>query len=237
MIVVECPRERTYAIHETLAAALADSNDLIITSGGVSVGDFDLVKNILKAEGQIDFWQVNMRPWRPLAFGWLHNIPLPGLPDNPIAVFTGMSLFGRAILSAMQRRNPAPILYEAIREAPIRNGSKRRKKLRGTATLRRTKLTVHEIGGQLPTQLSPLAHGNCLIVAMEDRTLYEAGESIQIVLLEPGLLAPFLKCEDRGMDPGDKTQTPIGGIQADDTGADVVQTHGPSNNGLAKGAS
>src|SRR5262249_2390919 len=59
--------------------------DLILSSGGVSVGDYDLVKQILAEQGNIEFWRVRMRPGKPLAFGWLGATPLLGLPGNPVS--------------------------------------------------------------------------------------------------------------------------------------------------------
>ena len=72
----------------------AKQYDLIITSGGVSVGDFDLVKDIMAEKGQINFWRINMRPGKPVAFGHIDGIPLLGLPGNPVSSAVNIELFG-----------------------------------------------------------------------------------------------------------------------------------------------
>jgi molybdopterin molybdotransferase len=176
-------RDEAAAHRAALDRALASAPDLILTSGGVAQGDFDLVKDILQAAGEMDFWQVRMRPGKPLAFGHVAGVPLLGLAGNPVAAFVGATIFARAVLLALQGRDPQPALHEAVCGAAIRNGSGRRNFLRGHATLEGTRLVVRPSAGQLPTQLAPLAHGNCLIVAHEDHPLYALGETIPIILL------------------------------------------------------
>ena len=76
--------------------------DLIITSGGVSVGDFDLVKNIMSEQGAINFWRINMRPGKPVAFGHIGKVPLLGLPGNPVSATVTFELFGRPVIRKMR---------------------------------------------------------------------------------------------------------------------------------------
>jgi molybdopterin molybdotransferase len=159
-----------------------------VTSGGVSVGDFDVVKDALSVAGEIAFWQVRMRPGKPLAFGRVAGVPLLGLPGNPVAAFVGFTLFGRAILRRMQGLDPMPTLHDAICAEPVRNGSGRRNYLRGIATLHGAELRVRLASGQLPTQLTPLTASNCLIVAHEDVMLYPAGATVPVMLLDAGLV-------------------------------------------------
>ena len=75
--------------------------DLIITKGYVSVGDFDLVKNIMAEQGQINFWRINMRPGKPVAFGHIHGVPLLGLPGNPVSAAVTFELFSRPVIRKM----------------------------------------------------------------------------------------------------------------------------------------
>lgn len=178
-------------LRAALAAVLEAHPDLIVTTGGVAVGDFDLVKRVLAEVGTIDFWQVRMRPGRPLAFGRMHNVPLLGLPGNVVAAFVGFQVFGRALLAALQGLPSDPVLYDAICAEPIRNGSDRRNFLRGIAIQAGAQIVVRQAGGQGPNHLSTLAHSNCLIVASEDIPLNEVGATVKILLLEPGLAPPF----------------------------------------------
>ncbi len=78
-----------------------DPPDLFITSGGVSVGDYDVVKDILQSDGEIDVWQVRMKPGKPLAFGRLAGTPLLGLPGNPVAALVSFEQFGRPAIRRM----------------------------------------------------------------------------------------------------------------------------------------
>ena len=73
----------------------ASDVDLIVTSGGVSLGDYDLVKDVLKSEGEVAIWQVRMKPGKPLAFGHIGPTPLLGLPGNPVAAAVSFIIFGQ----------------------------------------------------------------------------------------------------------------------------------------------
>jgi len=95
-------RDREDLVRRGMREALARQADLIITSGGVSVGDFDLVKQVLAAEGEMHFWSLNMKPGRPLAFGVVGGVPLLGLPGNPVAAMISTELFARPALLKMQ---------------------------------------------------------------------------------------------------------------------------------------
>ena len=75
--------------------------DMILSSAGVSVGAFDFVKEVIEANGKMDFWRVNMRPGKPLAFGEYRNIPFIGLPGNPVSAFVGFEVFVRAAIGKL----------------------------------------------------------------------------------------------------------------------------------------
>lgn len=79
----------------------ARSADLIVTSGGVSLGDFDFVKDVLRARGEIQVWQVRMKPGKPLAFGSVDGTPLIGVPGNPVAAAVSFTVFGRPAIRRM----------------------------------------------------------------------------------------------------------------------------------------
>ena len=79
----------------------ADVGDAIISTGGVSMGDFDFVKQILRESGSVDFWKVAMQPGKPFAFGSVDGVPLFGLPGNPVSTFVSFEQFVRPALLAM----------------------------------------------------------------------------------------------------------------------------------------
>lgn len=85
-------------VRRTLDMAVTAKVDLIISSAGVSVGAYDYVRVILENEGKLDFWKVNMRPGKPLAFGHYGDIPFVGLPGNPVSSFIGFEVFLRPLI-------------------------------------------------------------------------------------------------------------------------------------------
>ena len=83
------------SVQNLIEQAVEQNADLIISSAGVSVGAFDYVKEVVEANGSLDFWRVNMRPGKPLAFGNYKNTPFIGLPGNPVSAFVGFEVFVR----------------------------------------------------------------------------------------------------------------------------------------------
>ncbi len=95
-------------VRSRLERAVEEKADVIISSAGVSVGAFDYVKSVVEADGELDFWKVNMRPGKPLAFGKYHGIPFFGLPGNPVSAFVGFEVFVRPALEKLSGQTSAP---------------------------------------------------------------------------------------------------------------------------------
>jgi molybdopterin molybdotransferase len=162
------------------AAAIAD---VVITSGGVSVGVYDLVKDVLGEIGGIDFWQVAMQPGRPLAVGRIEDAHFFGLPGNPVASMLTFMLFVRpALYKLAGRRQIFPEAWEACAAEPMRKKTGRREFKRGILEFRDGAWQVRTTGPQGSGILSSMVAGNCLIVLDEDRGDVAAGER---VLVEP----------------------------------------------------
>jgi molybdopterin molybdotransferase len=117
------------ATHAALSTAAARS-DLVITSGGVSVGEEDHVKAVLQSLGELTLWRVRMKPGKPLAFGRIGAIPFIGLPGNPVSVFVTFLLFARPYLQRLQGRMQTPPLYWPVSAGFDHRGSNRREYLR-----------------------------------------------------------------------------------------------------------
>jgi molybdopterin molybdotransferase len=98
-VLLGVARDTRDAVHAALDAARGC--DLIISSGGVSVGDYDVVKAVLAERGGVGFWRVNMRPGKPVAYGRLDGMPFLGLPGNPVSSFVTFELFARPVLRKM----------------------------------------------------------------------------------------------------------------------------------------
>jgi molybdopterin molybdotransferase len=105
---------------------LAQGVDLFITSAGVSVGDYDVVKDVLETEGDIRFWRVKMKPGKPLAFGTIQDVPLLGLPGNPTSSMVSFEQFARpAILKMQGRTKLTKPTIAAILDDPVHRTDRR----------------------------------------------------------------------------------------------------------------
>jgi len=93
--------DRRESVEGLLENAAAQKVDLILSSAGVSVGAFDFIKDVVEAQGELNFWRVNMRPGKPLAFGKYKDIPFIGLPGNPVSAFVGFEVFVRPALEQL----------------------------------------------------------------------------------------------------------------------------------------
>jgi molybdopterin molybdotransferase len=170
--------------------------DLIVSSGGVSVGDYDLVKEIMKEVGnQMQFWRVAMRPGRPLAFGVLENIPLLGLPGNPVSSMVSFQQFVRpAILKMLGHKN----LFRRTVRARLAEGVEKTRGFRHfiRAQIRRDAdgYVVVTTGEQGSGILKSMVRANGLIVIPEEADLVRAGEMVTVQLLDDSL--------DRMPEPG-----------------------------------
>jgi molybdopterin molybdotransferase len=94
-------RDTRESVSRLLDKAAEEKADLILSSAGVSVGAFDFIKEVIEANGAMDFWKVNMRPGKPLAFGKYRGIPFIGLPGNPVSAFVGFEIFVRPTLERL----------------------------------------------------------------------------------------------------------------------------------------
>jgi molybdopterin molybdotransferase len=161
----------------------AGAADVVLTSGGVSVGDYDLVKSVLGEIGSIDFWQVAMQPGRPLAVGRIAGAQFFGLPGNPVASVLCFHLFVRPALwklGGRTRLDPECVTATAVE--PMRKRAGRREFKRGILRFTDHGYEVSTTGPQGSGILSSMVAANCLIILEEARGDVKAGER---VLVEP----------------------------------------------------
>ncbi|HHX8332235.1 TPA: bifunctional molybdopterin-guanine dinucleotide biosynthesis adaptor protein MobB/molybdopterin molybdotransferase MoeA [Vibrio diabolicus] len=170
---------------EALENASAQA-DVVMTSGGVSVGDADYIKLALDKLGQIDFWRINMRPGRPLAFGQINNKPFFGLPGNPVAVMVSFINFVEPALRKMQgEQGWKPLKVNAIANESLRSRQGRTEFSRGIYELDNTgRLTVRTTGKQGSGILRSMSEANCLIEISPAIDTVKAGESVTIIPLQ-----------------------------------------------------
>ena len=164
--------------------------DMLITSGGVSAGDYDMVKDVLAKEGKITFWTVRMKPGKPLAFGTIkggkgRSIPHLGLPGNPVSSMVTFELFARpAIFKMMGKKNFAKPAVEATLEEPIANTDGRRVFVRTIVEKRGGKFYARLTGPQGSGILTSMSLANGLVVVPEDKTEVKAGEVVNVMMLD-----------------------------------------------------
>jgi molybdopterin molybdotransferase len=162
----------------------ASGADLILTSGGVSVGDYDLVKQILTERGTIDFWRVRMRPGKPLAFGMIGGTPVLGLPGNPVSAAVTFELFGRPALRKMLgcRQVERPTV-EVVLEGQDIARADRRHFVRASLRSRKGTLTATPTGDQGSHRISSLTGAAALLVIMEGEGIVHAGDHVPAIVL------------------------------------------------------
>ena len=177
-IVPDCHAE----LRARLVEAAADA-DVVLTSGGVSVGDYDFVKAVLAELGGIDFWQVAMQPGRPLAVGQIGGTHFFGLPGNPVASVLCFLLFVRpALWKLAGRRDLEPLRFTARATEPMPKKTGRREFKRGILRFTPDGWEVGTTGPQGSGILSSMVAANCLIILEEPRGDVRPGEP---VLVEP----------------------------------------------------
>ncbi len=165
--------------------------DMLITSAGVSRGDYDVVKDVLAKEGEIDFWTVRMKPGKPLAFGAFPSgerlVPHIGLPGNPVSSMITFELFGRpAIYKMLGKRGWERPTVRAVAEERIVNSDGRRVYARAIISQRDGQYYASLTGPQGSGILTSMALANALAVVPEDVAAVEAGEGVECLLLEAG---------------------------------------------------
>ncbi|HGH6025568.1 TPA: bifunctional molybdopterin-guanine dinucleotide biosynthesis adaptor protein MobB/molybdopterin molybdotransferase MoeA [Vibrio mimicus] len=164
----------------------AKQADVVITSGGVSVGDADFIKSALEKLGQIDFWRINMRPGRPLAFGQIAGKPFFGLPGNPVAVMVSFINFVEPALRKMQgEQGWQPLKVNAIALEDLRSRQGRTEFSRGVYAFNtQGQLTVRTTGKQGSGILRSMSEANCLIEIAPAIDTVKVGESVTIIPLQ-----------------------------------------------------
>ena len=164
----------------------AQNADLVVSTGGVSMGAYDLVRALIEDREAVDFWQVALRPGKPLLVGSVEGRPLIGLPGNPVSALVGVELFVRPAVLKMQGRTD----YErprlsAITEDRLVNPPHLEQYFRGIAHREGDRILVRLTGDQGSHVLRSMADANCLIVVPQGTSEIAAGEAVAIIPLGP----------------------------------------------------
>jgi molybdopterin molybdotransferase len=198
-IMLGIARDSVEDLTAKIQAGLEQGADLLLTSGGVSVGDFDVVKNVLAAEGEITFWRVRMKPGKPLAFGQIQAqvegktriVPVLGMPGNPVSVMVSFEIFARpAILTMLGATDLAKPTVEAVLVEEIPSKDERRHYVRVRIERQR------DVPAGMPAYLASLAGAqgsgilNSMVLANgfaiipEDWSSAPAGTRVQVMFFD-----------------------------------------------------
>jgi molybdopterin molybdotransferase len=152
--------------------------DMIISSAGVSVGAYDFIKAVIESHGKMDFWRVNMRPGKPLAFGEYRGIPFIGLPGNPVSAFVGFEVFVRPALGRMSGllNGTRPTLR--VRSEDQIDSDGRESYLRAVVREENGILTARLAGHQGSGNLRSLVQGNALLIIPAGVKCVPAGQEV-----------------------------------------------------------
>lgn len=185
--VLGIARDTLDSLHQKLEEVTG--SDLLITSAGVSKGDYDIVKDVLNERGDINFWSVRMRPAKPLAFGHLRGggspIPMLGLPGNPVSAMVAFEMFARpAIRTMLGMSNLARPMVPGILTGPIFNGDGRRVYARVEVEKRDGIYYAAPTGPQGSNILTSMSRANGLAICPDDEAYRQAGDPVDIIMLD-----------------------------------------------------
>jgi molybdopterin molybdotransferase len=167
----------------TVRSELAGA-DLLITSGGVSAGAYEVVKDAFRGLGTVEFAKVAMQPGGPQGAGTVDGVPVATLPGNPVSAFVSFEVFVRpALRRALGHACPDRLRVPARLTGALRSPAGRRQFLRGRYDAGR----VSQVGGPGSHLVAHLARANCLVVVPEDVTELPAGAEVDVVLIEGAL--------------------------------------------------
>lgn len=178
-------KDRVEDIKAKIQKGLEAQVDLFLTSAGVSVGEYDVVKEVLASEGEIEFWQVCMKPGKPLAFGHIQGVPLIGLPGNPVSAMVAFEQFVRpAILTMLGKGAKEKPEVEVIVDEDVTN-SGRRGFMRAIVTRQEDGYHARVVSGPRGSGvLTSMVRANALLIVPEGTTLVKAGERLRAQMLD-----------------------------------------------------
>jgi len=162
--------------------------DLVVTTGGASVGEHDLVRGVLGEAGlELDFWRIAMRPGKPLLFGHIKGTPLLGLPGNPVSAGVCGVLFVRAVIQRLLGLDPAPPWTPAVLGRALGANDRREAYLRASARRRDDgRLEVDPAAQQDSSMFALFARADCLVRQPAFAPALPAGAPVSVLPLGPG---------------------------------------------------
>ncbi len=176
-------KDQREAVQALLEKAVAEKVDLILSSAGVSVGAYDFVKDVIESNGRLDFWKVNMRPGKPLAFGAYRGIPFIGLPGNPVSAFVGFEVFVREAISKLRGASDGIRLKVRVRCAEAIESDGRESYLRAVVSEVNGSYLATLTGHQGSGNLLSLVQANALLIIPAGVKSAPVGQEMEAWLL------------------------------------------------------
>ena len=174
-------KDKMSLIEKKLSLA-SNECDVLLTTGGVSVGDADFVKNALDKLGRINFWKIAVKPGRPLAFGKIKKCLFFGLPGNPVSVVVTFNLFVNSAIRKLTGQKNSPSLSVTARlESEIKKRKGRKEYKRGILSIKNGKLMVKSSGAQGSNILSSLKDANSYIELAENIKIIKKGADVKVI--------------------------------------------------------
>ncbi len=170
------------AVRGLFADALAQQPDIIMSSAGVSVGTFDIIRRVLAELGEVGFWRVNIRPGKPLAFGQVQSVPFFGLPGNPVSAMVTFDVFVRPALLRLQSRSDDSQTIMAVTGEDMKSDG-RRSYLRVRLEDKDGQTTAFTTGTQSSGALMSMVLADGLLIIPEGVTAVAAGTHLPVRLL------------------------------------------------------
>jgi len=184
-VLLGIARDQIEDLTTKIRSALAQNVDLFLTSGGVSVGDFDVVKQVLAAEGDMSFWRVRMKPGKPFAFGQIGGVPLLGLPGNPVSAMVSFEMFARPAMCRMLGRKDwqRPVVEATLMDA-LADKDERRHYVRVRVEAVDGEYQAHLTGAQGSGILRSMVQANGLAIIPAEWDRADPGSRVQVMMLD-----------------------------------------------------
>lgn len=181
-IRIRTARDTLEDVRRSFNQALSHHPDLLLSSAGVSVGAFDVVRTVMDEIGKIDFWRINLRPGKPLAFGEIGGVPFFGLPGNPVSAMVTFDVFVRpTLLKLSGSTHDVPVVQARLREALTSDG--RRSYIRVKLSRENGQFVAEPTGTQSSSALMSMVQADGLLIIPENVTEARAGETFSVRLL------------------------------------------------------
>jgi molybdopterin molybdotransferase len=177
-------KDKEHAVIEAFDIAVEEKANLIVSSGGVSVGAYDYIRHVLEERGKLTFWRVNMRPGKPLAFGEYRGVPFIGLPGNPVSAFVGFNLFARCAIFQMSGMRDPYIRIEKVTVDQDIQSDGRQSYLRVILEKKNDKNHARLTGHQGSGNLLSLIHANALLIVPSEVKSVRSGEELDALMID-----------------------------------------------------